>query len=148
MAKKSKPVPQTELSKTTILSRSLTYSGPLPTASELGKYEQICQGAADRIIGMAEKQSEHRQNIEAIVIKAASERSILGVKYAYRIALGAFVLSGLCFAFDHTVAGGTIFGKLSFRLYLCLYTVRVLINKSARRNGINPITTRNENKRS
>ena len=109
MAKNSKPVPQTE-SKPTILSRSLTYSGPLPTASELGKYEQICQGAADRIIRMAEKQSEHRQNIETIVIKAASERSILGVKYAYRIALGAFVLSGFCFYFDHAFAGGAIFG--------------------------------------
>ena len=110
MAKNSKPVSQQEHSGATILSHSLTYSGPLPTASELGKYEQICQGAADRIISMAEKQAEHRQNIETIAIKAATERSVLGVKYAYRIALGAFLLSGVCFYFDHAIAGGVIFG--------------------------------------
>ena len=111
MAKNSKPVSQQEHSGATILSHSLTYSGPLPTANELGKYEQICQGAADRIIGMAEKQAEHRQNIETIAIKAATERSVLGVKYAYHIALGAFLLSGVCFCFDHAIAGGAIFGS-------------------------------------
>ena len=60
---------------------------------------------------MAEKQAEHRQNIETIAIKAATERSVLGVKYAYRIALGAFLLSGVCFCFDHAIAGGAIFGS-------------------------------------
>ena len=111
MAKNSKPVSQQGHSEATIVSHSLTYSGPLPTANELGKYEQICQGAADRIISMAEKQAEHRQNIETIAIKAATERSVLGVKYAYRIALGAFLLSGVCFCFDHAIAGGAIFGS-------------------------------------
>ncbi len=111
MAKNSKLASQQEHSKTAVVASSLTYRGPLPTANELGKYEQTCKGAADRIISMAEKQAEHRQNIETIAIKAATERSILGVKYAYRIAIAAFFLAGFCFYFDHAVAGGVIFGS-------------------------------------
>ena len=33
-------------------SQSLVYSGPLPPASEMDKYEKICPGAADRILKM------------------------------------------------------------------------------------------------
>jgi len=37
------------------IERSITaYSGPLPPASELGKYEEVHSGAADRIITLAE----------------------------------------------------------------------------------------------
>ena len=105
----SKPVPQKSNSKTTIVAQT-SYSGPLPPASEMEKYEQICQGAADRIIRMAEKQSEHRQNIEDIAVRASSQRSILGVKYAYQIALAAFLLALFCFYFGHVASGNVIFG--------------------------------------
>ena len=53
---------------------SVTYIAPIPTASELKGYEQVCKGAADRIISMAERQAEHRQHMEKIVIEAASQR--------------------------------------------------------------------------
>ena len=35
--------------------RSLTYSGPIPLASEMEKYEALCPGATDRILKIAEK---------------------------------------------------------------------------------------------
>ena len=47
---------------------SRVYSGPLPAANEMVQYEKICAGAADRIIIMAEKQSEHGQKIEYAVV--------------------------------------------------------------------------------
>ena len=43
-------------------SQSLVYSGPLPPASEMDKYEKICPGAADRIL----KMRNNKQNIDKI----------------------------------------------------------------------------------
>ncbi|MDR1100263.1 MAG: DUF2335 domain-containing protein [Treponema sp.] len=39
------------------------YSGPLPTSREFQGYEQVLPGAADRILAIAEKESEHRHDI-------------------------------------------------------------------------------------
>lgn len=96
-----------------IASQSLTYStysSPLPPASEIEMYEKVCPGSADRILKMAEQQAKHRQNIEAMAVKTSSERSLLGVKYAFYIAIAAFILSGVCFFLGQTTAGGAIFG--------------------------------------
>jgi uncharacterized membrane protein len=56
-----------------------TYSGPLPQAEQLQKYEEVLPGAADRIIRMAEEQSAHRQEIERQIVASASRDSIAGV---------------------------------------------------------------------
>ena len=40
------------------------YSGPLPKAEDLAKYEALLPGAADRIFVMAEKQLSHRHDLE------------------------------------------------------------------------------------
>lgn len=39
-------------------------SGPLPPAEEMFRYEQVMQGAADRIFAMAEQEQEHRHEAE------------------------------------------------------------------------------------
>ncbi|MBI1739603.1 MAG: DUF2335 domain-containing protein [Acidobacteriales bacterium] len=44
------------------------FSGPLPHPEDLAKYEQVLPGSADRIIRMAERQAEHRQNLEKTVV--------------------------------------------------------------------------------
>ena len=41
-----------------------SYSGPLPQPEELGKYESVLPGAADRIITMAEKELAQRHDAE------------------------------------------------------------------------------------
>ena len=40
------------------------YSGPLPPADELKKYNEVSPQAAERIIAMAERQAAHRQKME------------------------------------------------------------------------------------
>lgn len=95
----SKPVKKQEQQDLAIVatsSRSLVYSGPLPPANEMAQYEKICSGSADRIITMAEKQSEHRQNIEHAAVCASNWRSILGVLSAFVIAITAIALCGYC----------------------------------------------------
>ncbi len=54
-------------------------SGPLPPASEFGKYEQILPGAAERILAMAEKEQQHRHALTEkhthVAIEARAEES-------------------------------------------------------------------------
>ncbi|MCL2844169.1 MAG: DUF2335 domain-containing protein [Chitinivibrionia bacterium] len=54
----------------------IAYSGPLPPATELGKYEQILVGAAQRILILAEKEAEHRHIIENKFMKSVARGQI------------------------------------------------------------------------
>jgi uncharacterized membrane protein len=61
---------------------SQTHSGPLPLPEILQGYENIAPGFADRIITMAEKQAQHRQDIEKIAYKSEARNSLLGIVVA------------------------------------------------------------------
>lgn len=50
-------IPQ-ENEQNILVQASRFHSGPLPTPSDLAGYEQICQGAANRIITMAESEQK------------------------------------------------------------------------------------------
>ena len=65
------------------------YSGPLPHPKILSGYEQILPGTADRIVAMAEREQEHRHNMQEKMIKTESRDSVGGM-------VCAFVLSVLC----------------------------------------------------
>ncbi|MDR1205511.1 MAG: DUF2335 domain-containing protein [Peptococcaceae bacterium] len=58
------------------------HSGPLPSPEILQGYESVLPGAADRIIAMAEKQAQHRQEIEKIAYRSESRNSFTGVVMA------------------------------------------------------------------
>jgi uncharacterized membrane protein len=51
-----------------------SFAGPLPPPNMLANYNQAFDGCAERIVAMAEKQSEHRQQLE----KRALEAGIIG----------------------------------------------------------------------
>lgn len=89
---------QQDLAIVATSSRSLEHSGPLPPASEMAQYEKICPDAAERIIIMAEKQSENRQKIEYAVVRVSIKKAfyILGVESAFFIAITTIVLCGYC----------------------------------------------------
>ena len=40
-------------------------TGPIPSPEEIGEYERILPGSADRLIKMAEKEQSHRHQIES-----------------------------------------------------------------------------------
>ena len=67
------------------------FSGPMPPPSILRGYEDILPGSADRILKMAEKQSEHRQAMERKMISAESRDSLLGVLFAFCLGAGCIV---------------------------------------------------------
>lgn len=98
--------------------RSLTYSGPIPLASEMEKYEALCPGATDRILKIAEKslkltaqQSEHRQKLEAEALKSSSRVSLIGEISAALIALTSLILTGFCVYMGHEIIGTILSGS-------------------------------------
>lgn len=44
--------------------------GPLPDPQTLKAYDDVCAGAAERILAMAERQAGHRQSLERMVIES------------------------------------------------------------------------------
>ena len=73
------------------------HSGPLPSPDILLRYENITPGFAERIMVMAEKQSQHRRDIERTTCNANARNSTLGIISAAFVVLaipGIIVLSG------------------------------------------------------
>jgi uncharacterized membrane protein len=71
--------------------------------------ECICPGAADRILGMAERQAKHRQELETRASKANSRDSLLGVICAFVIGMTALIGGVLTTIKGQPWAGG-LFG--------------------------------------
>jgi uncharacterized membrane protein len=81
------------------------YSGPIPPADELIKYEQVCPGAADRIIAMAESQSKHRQRLEDKVIGGNVQNEKMGMWLAFIITVGLILIGTYLIMNDKQVIG-------------------------------------------
>lgn len=66
---------------------SQEFSGPIPHPELFAKYEDVLPGSADRILKMAELQSEHRQYLEKSVIDSNIQDSKRGQYFAFILAL-------------------------------------------------------------
>ena len=73
------------------ITQSVSFSGPLPHPSILAKYNEIIPNGAERLMAMAESQSEHRQRLEARVIESNTKSQERGVLYAFLLCLVAMV---------------------------------------------------------
>ncbi len=63
------------------------FQGPLPPPEILAGYDRVLPGAADRIVGMAEKNQTHRHALEAKVIPAGVASERLGQIFAFLLYL-------------------------------------------------------------
>jgi len=97
-------------SNSNALITAAAFSGPIPHPSILVQYNQIAPNAADRIIGMAEKQSDHRQEIEKKVINSEIINSTLGLLCGFLIGLSAIVGGVLCIMNGHSTGGVMVSG--------------------------------------
>ena len=86
-----------------------SFSGPLPHPSTLKGYEQICPGAADRIIKMAENQMHHRHDIEKKFLSTNSRNSFLGILFAFILGL-VIALGGIYCVIIGKQVSGLLFG--------------------------------------
>lgn len=87
------------------------HSGPLPYPSVLRGYEDILPGAAERIIQMAEKEQEHRFEIDEKCQHTDSRDSLLGILGAIIMGL-ACLGAGVLIAKVSSGATGAVFGAI------------------------------------
>lgn len=92
-------------------SLSEQYSGPIPHPRIMRGYEEICPGAADRILTMAEKEAEHRHSIDDTCVKADSRDSLLGIVSALILGVTT-VIGGIVVIIKVPAIAGTISGTL------------------------------------
>ena len=82
------------------------HSGPLPSPEQLKDYDSIIPNGAERIMKMAEKQMEHRQELENRVIPGQIQQSGRGQWLGFSIGALTILCGTLCILFGHEFAGG------------------------------------------
>ncbi len=108
------------------------FSGPLPHPVILNQYEQICPGAADRILTMSESSLKHYQEMETRnstrsdrLVSVVSWSTILGTIFAGLIGIGGLIGGIYLVASGATKEGlSTIFGPLAALVGVYLYNQR------------------------
>lgn len=100
-----------------------SFSGPIPPPQILKGYNDLVPDAAERILRMAEKQSEHRMELERKVIAEQQRQSARGQKIAavlsvllivaavYAIYEGAYKIAGTIFAVTLIMVVGMFVGQ-------------------------------------
>jgi uncharacterized membrane protein len=71
-----------------------SFSGPLPHPEVLARYNEVIPGGAERILAMAERQSEHRESLESKVVDANLASQKNGSLRAFILAL-IVILGGI-----------------------------------------------------
>lgn len=64
-----------------------SFQGPLPPPEYLVRYNDAFAGAAERIVALAEKQTEHRHTLEEAVVRANIANERIGQWFAFIIVL-------------------------------------------------------------
>jgi uncharacterized membrane protein len=85
--------------------RTESFSGPLPHPSIFQSYEQICPGAANRIIKIMEKQVGHRQNIENKVVSSNIKNERTGMFLAFTLTIITMIVGAVLLIIGKEVAG-------------------------------------------
>lgn len=88
--------------------QTIAASGPLPLSSILAEYDNLVPGSAERIIGWAERQSEHRMSLEKAVVQSDIRRSYWGMAAGFVIAVVYGVGGCIVTALGQPTAGATI----------------------------------------
>lgn len=84
---------QQERQTKSILALEKTYSGPLPLPEDLAKYDRVVPGAAERILRMAENESEHRRKRDNRMDWSIIITTILSVVFAFLSIIALSVLA-------------------------------------------------------
>jgi uncharacterized membrane protein len=92
------------------LVQSSMYSGPIPPPEVLAKYNEIVQGAAERILKMAENQQNHRIELEKHVIKSQQRQSSIGQLFAIIIGIVGLFAGTYAVLQGHDIAGAALGG--------------------------------------
>lgn len=105
-----------------IVAKKEEYSGPIPHPDHLEKYEKILSGSANRILGMAENQSIHRQNIENKLLEAEIKYKNKGQNFGFIISIICIIGGIVMLFFGKNLQGFiTLIGAVSMLISAFLY---------------------------
>ena len=98
------------------------YSGPLPPPEMLQAYEAIAPGFANRIIAMAETQSNHRMELERTILPHREKLPGRGQIFAFILGLFGLACGAYCAVNGQPwagvgIGGATLGGLVSAFLY-------------------------------
>jgi uncharacterized membrane protein len=101
------------------------FSGPIPPPSYLARYNEVVPQGADRILAMAERQSKHRELLEAQVVAGNLSSQKRGSVFAFIIALVA-ILGGMYLIYSGKDASGlaTVISSLAGLAGVFIYSKR------------------------
>lgn len=106
-----------------IMSSMQVFSGPIPPASELLKYEQVLPGAAERIMSMAERQSIHRQGMEDKMLDANIKSEKRGQFFGFTVFITVILIGFVLLIFDKKIEGlASILGSIAGVIGLFIYS--------------------------
>ena len=97
------------------------FVGPLPHPDHYAAYEHTLNGAADRILGLAERQSAHRQAQEALELRAGLEARTRGQWFAFLIAIVSLGLGAYLAASGMSLVGGVVLFVALAELAIAIY---------------------------
>jgi uncharacterized membrane protein len=111
-------------------------SGPLPPSDELAAYGQLVPDGANRVMVMAEKQQDHRIEIEKVAIKSQHKQGERGQIFALIIAILALGGAVGVTLMGHDTAGSIIGGTTVVSLVATFITGRLSQRKDlAKKSG-------------
>ena len=84
------------------------FAGPIPPPSMMEQYEGTLPGSADRILKMAENQSEHRQWMEKKRLSFSNREVHLGQIFGFTIGVIAIITGGYTALNGAPIPGGFI----------------------------------------
>lgn len=88
--------PTTDEQKAKLIAQQQFFEGPIPPPVILEGYEQICPGAADRILKMAESVTDHVNKLERDAVEAKHKEVARGQRFGFSIGALALVSSVAC----------------------------------------------------
>lgn len=91
-----------------VVMRSESYSGPVAHPSIAQGWESVVPGAADRILGMAERQAAHRQAIEKWSVLSRSLAQPLGSILGAALGIAAIVAGYNLLMADKSLEGFSV----------------------------------------
>lgn len=95
--------PQRQQSSSITQVQTEFFSGPIPPPTYLARYNDVVPNGADRILSMAERQSAHRESLEAKVIGENIKSQRQGQNRAFILAL--VVVSGGIYLMSKGMSG-------------------------------------------
>lgn len=100
--------PEQKKNNSALFQQTAIFTGPIPPPVVLKDYESIVPGAAKIIIEMAEKQSNHRMELEKQVINSDISRSKQGLVFGFMVAMSGIIGSVVLGIYGNPVVSGIL----------------------------------------